>query len=44
VILITAFGDEATHAEARRLGAAATIDKPFEIEVLLSKAEELLGC
>jgi DNA-binding response OmpR family regulator len=42
VILITAFGDEQTHAEAKRLGAAATIDKPFEIPDLLSKAQEIL--
>jgi CheY-like chemotaxis protein len=32
VILITAFGDEATHAEAERLGAIALFDKPFEID------------
>lgn len=34
VILITAFGDEETHAEARRLGAAAVFDKPFDIDDL----------
>lgn len=32
VILITAFGDERTHAEANRLGAAAVLDKPFELD------------
>jgi CheY-like chemotaxis protein len=31
VILITAFGDDRTHALARRLGAAAVLDKPFEL-------------
>ena len=31
VILITAFGDEDTHAEARRLGAVI-LDKPFDLE------------
>lgn len=31
VILITAFGDPETHNEARRLGAAAVLDKPFSI-------------
>lgn len=31
VILITAFGDEDTHAEARRLGAAAVFNKPFDL-------------
>jgi DNA-binding response OmpR family regulator len=33
-VLITAFGSEELHAEARRLGAAAILDKPFEIDVL----------
>ena len=42
-ILITAFGDEETHAEAKRLGAAAMIDKPFEIGDLLSRAREILA-
>lgn len=32
VILITAFGDDQTHAEAYRLGASAIIDKPFDID------------
>ncbi len=31
VILITAYGDEATRAEARRLGVTAFFDKPFEL-------------
>jgi DNA-binding response OmpR family regulator len=30
-ILLTAFGDGATHAEARRLGATALFDKPFDL-------------
>jgi DNA-binding response OmpR family regulator len=34
VILITAFGDEETHAEGRELGAAAILDKPFEMDAL----------
>jgi DNA-binding NtrC family response regulator len=34
VILITAFGDEATHLEAVRLGAAAVLDKPFDVDDL----------
>lgn len=42
MILITAFGDEETHAQAARLGAAAVFDKPFEIEDLLTKAREIL--
>jgi DNA-binding response OmpR family regulator len=32
VILITAFGDRATHERARFLGARAVFDKPFEID------------
>jgi len=31
VVLITAFGAPETHAEARRLGAVAVLDKPFEL-------------
>lgn len=32
MILITAFGDESTHRKAKKLGAAAMLDKPFEID------------
>jgi CheY-like chemotaxis protein len=32
VILITAFGDAQTHKRAKALGAAAVIDKPFDLE------------
>jgi CheY-like chemotaxis protein len=41
-ILITAFGEPAVHAEARRLGATEVIDKPVEREVLLSKIRRLV--
>ena len=34
VVLITAFGDAETHAEGRDLGAAAVLDKPFEMSEL----------
>jgi len=34
VILITAFGDLETHLEAKRLGANAMFDKPFDLEDL----------
>lgn len=34
VILMTAFGDDATHAEAKRLGAVEVLDKPFGMEAL----------
>ncbi len=42
-ILITAFGDPATHAEARRLGASAVLDKPFEMKRLLQLVHQCLG-
>lgn len=42
MILMTAFGDEHTHADARRFGAAALYDKPFDINELLLKIKELL--
>lgn len=41
VLLITAFGDEAVHQEAHRLGAAAVIDKPFELDELRHAARAL---
>ena len=41
MILITAFGDEETHAEAKRLGVAAIFDKPFDLDELLRKVVEL---
>jgi CheY-like chemotaxis protein len=34
VILITAFGDRETHAEAQELGVIAVLDKPFPLDVL----------
>jgi DNA-binding response OmpR family regulator len=43
VILITAFPSEDTQAAARKLGVAAVFDKPFEIENLVEKAEQLLA-
>ncbi|MGH7895930.1 MAG: response regulator, partial [Candidatus Binatia bacterium] len=43
VVLITAFGDDETHAEGRALGAAAVIDKPFEMSTLASTLSRLLS-
>ena len=40
-ILITAFGDPGVHAEARRLGAYAVFDKPFELATLRATLEEI---
>jgi CheY-like chemotaxis protein len=41
MILITAFGDEETHAAAQRGGAAAVFDKPFQVEDFLTKVREV---
>lgn len=43
VILITAFGDDETHQEGRRLGAAAVFNKPFEIDSLCNAALHFTG-
>jgi CheY-like chemotaxis protein len=42
MILITAFGDKETHAEAEKQGVAAMFDKPFDVDDLLEKVEELV--
>ncbi len=42
-VLITAFGDEATHALAERLGAAAVFDKPFDLAEVRRCVVDLLG-
>ena len=42
VILITAFGDDATHAQARELGVSAVFDKPFEIDDLRAAVHRLV--
>ncbi|AUX29528.1 MULTISPECIES: response regulator [Sorangium] len=34
IVLITAFGESSTHALARSLGAAAVLDKPFDLDAL----------
>ncbi|HZS38258.1 MAG TPA: response regulator [Polyangia bacterium] len=36
VILITAFGSRETHAAAARLGAFAMLDKPFDVDDLMT--------
>ena len=43
IILITAFGDDATHARARELGARAVLDKPFDLDVLREAMQRALG-
>jgi CheY-like chemotaxis protein len=42
VILITAFGEPQTHRRAKALGAAAVIDKPFDLEDFHAKVAEVL--
>ncbi len=43
VVLITAFGSAEVHREARRLGAAAVLDKPFGISDLRDLVRRLLA-
>ena len=42
VVLITAFGDDATHAEGRELGAVTVLDKPFAVDTLRAAVLEAL--
>jgi CheY-like chemotaxis protein len=42
-ILITGYGDPATHAEAYRLGASAVLDKPFELRQLREAVRSCLA-
>jgi CheY-like chemotaxis protein len=41
-ILITAFGDAQLHAEAKALGAACVLNKPFAMEDLCAAVESLV--
>jgi DNA-binding NtrC family response regulator len=42
VVLMTAFGDRQTHEQALKMGAAALIDTPYELDELLTLANRLL--
>jgi CheY-like chemotaxis protein len=42
LMLITAFGDEQTHELARRLGAVALLDKPFDLQDLMCRVRRVI--
>ncbi len=42
IMLITAFGDAKTHAEAESLGVAAMLDKPFDLDVFQEIVAQIL--
>jgi two-component system response regulator (stage 0 sporulation protein F) len=42
MILITGFGDQSSHDEARRLGATAVFDKPFDMGDLLETVTRII--
>jgi DNA-binding response OmpR family regulator len=41
IILITAFGSDALHGHAERLGAAAVLDKPLDLDEFVAVVEEV---
>jgi CheY-like chemotaxis protein len=43
IILMTAFGDDEVHAEARLLGASEIVDKPIDLDDLTRIACRLIG-
>jgi len=43
VLLITAFGDDHLHEQARHLGAVATLDKPFDLDDFRAVVRDALG-
>jgi two-component system, response regulator, stage 0 sporulation protein F len=42
-ILITGFGDDETHEHAHRMGVAAVMDKPFDMNDLLEKVRSVIA-
>ena len=43
VVLMTAFGDEATHTEAAQAGGVIVLDKPFSMRELLGAARTVMA-
>jgi CheY-like chemotaxis protein len=43
VVLITAFGDERLHEQALSAGAAAILDKPFDLETLCDLVDRVVA-
>ncbi|HVU01124.1 MAG TPA: response regulator [Polyangiaceae bacterium] len=43
IVLVTAFGSDSLHADARRVGATAVLDKPFPVATLQGLVRELLA-
>ena len=43
IIMISAFGSESTRTRAKKLGAYAFIDKPFDIDGLVKMAKKALS-
>jgi len=41
-IVITSFGDERLHAEARSLGAVVVLDKPFDLDELIDAVTRIV--
>jgi len=42
LIVITAFGDQDAYEEAKRLGASAIFEIPFDIDTLVARVRELM--
>ncbi|MFC1610074.1 response regulator [Myxococcota bacterium] len=42
MVLITAFGSDDLHTQAKRLGANAIFDKPFDVEELVAEVSKII--
>ena len=43
VVLMTAFGSADFHSQAQALGAAAILDKPFDVDLLRAMVDTILA-